>query len=162
MTSQQNADGNWSHHYHREDPDGNVVDYDMKPTDEGYPHDDPRFWKRDEAGGGRVVTTTPNGGTITSTRNPDGSWHHQYHRDDPEGFSVDYELKPDSSLYPRDDPRFQNPNQPPQPAPQPPAPDPFGGGVGLGPGNSQGLGRDVMSGELADAGQEADHDDYQG
>ena len=142
MTSTQNADGTWGHHYHREDSDGNVVDYDIKPEDEGYPHDDPRFWKQNEAGGGRVVTTLPGGGTITSTRNPDGSWRHQYHRDSPEGYSVDYELKPDSDLYPHNDPRFRNPNQP--------APDPFGGGTGMNaPGQT--LGRDIQQGEFAGA-----------
>ena len=92
-----------------------------------------------------MVTTTPGGGTITSTRNPDGSWRHQYHRDSPEGFSVDYELKPDSDLYPRNDPRFQNPNQ------NQPPPRSFGDGVGMAPSDTQALGRDIQQGEVAQA-----------
>lgn len=148
MTSTQNPDGSWSHTYHREDPDGTTVDFEVKPDSDLYPHDDPRFWPPGGGGGpgGRVVTRTPGGGTITSTRNPDGTWTHHYHREGDMGV-VDYELKPDDDLYPDDDPRFQNPNAPPGPGATN-----WGGDVGpeRGPAGGGPLARDVS---FADAGR---------
>lgn len=156
MTSQQNADGSWSHHYRRESPDGDV-DYDIKPTDDAYPHEDPRFWRPGQTSPDRIVTRLPNGGTITSTRNPDGTWTHFYRSADG---NVSYRMRPSDDLYPHDDPRFQNPNPPP--ANQPPARN-FGDGVGMAPGGSGTLGRDVMHEGLADArGQQGEDPHHHG
>ena len=54
-----------------------------------------------------TVSNTPEGGTITSTQNEDGSWDHEYERDLPDGSSLKYKLKPDDPNYPHDDIRFR-------------------------------------------------------
>jgi len=126
VTHTQNPDGSWSHHYRREDKDGNVVDYDLKPDDDLYPKGHPVYdppkpaepkssaptVKPEEP----VVTKTPSGGTITSTRQPDGTWKHHYHREKEDGSVLDYDLDADDDLIPKD-PRFQ-------------PPDPFGDKLG--------------------------------
>lgn len=108
MTSQNQTDGSWTHHYRREDPDGNVIDYEIGPEDDAFPHEDPRFWKPGQTGPDRIVTRRENGSTITSVRNRDGTWTHTFRSVDG---NISYRLRPDDELYPKDDPRFQDPNK---------------------------------------------------
>lgn len=143
MTSQPQADGSWTHHYHSVNSDGSIVDYDIRPTDENFPHEDPRFWKPGQTSPDRVVTQTSGGGTITSVRNADGTWTHQYRSADG---NVGYRLRPTDDLYPHDDPRFKDPNK---------QNDPFGSN--LGPQGSNALGRDVMQEQFASAEHHEDH-----
>ncbi len=108
MTSQNQPDGSWTHHYRREDADGNVVDYEITPRDDAFPHEDPRFWKPGQTGPDRIVTPLENGGKITSVRNRDGTWTHTYSSADG---NVSYRLRPNDERYPKDDPRFEDPNK---------------------------------------------------
>ena len=135
MASQPQADGSWTHHYHRENSDGSVVDYEISPTDDLFPHEDPRFWKPGQTSPDRIITQTPSGGKITSVRKADGTWTHNYESADG---SVKYRLRPNDELYPHNDPRFQDPNKPP---------DPFGNKIGMGPQGSNTIGGDIRASE---------------
>ncbi|GEM_PF-4912791 len=135
MSSTQQADRTWKHHYYRKDSeDGTVVSYDVLPTDDLYPHDNPLFWPPGASTPGRFVKSLPVNDPsreerkIISTRNPDGTWTHRFYKKTEMGV-VNYELEPDDELYPKDDPRFAPlPKHPlagspaPTPAPNPPPP----------------------------------------
>lgn len=98
ITSTQNPDGSWTHVF-----ENDMVKFRLSPDDPRYPHDDIRFryGRNEQADNERPVITEREDGTVTSTRNPDGTWTHVFEND-----AVKYRLRPDDARYPHDDPRF--------------------------------------------------------